>query len=133
MTNNIPNQPPNRLDQIEAILLQVVTQQQATATALTQVTQRLNQIAQNQQASDNRITELANKVDDFIGTANTVLGRSAILDGIVIELRETVVRLDANAERIQANFEENQRSNNAALERLEAILMKLIGNNGHAH
>jgi chromosome segregation ATPase len=154
------NQPPSRLDQIEAILLQVVTQQQATATALTQVTQRLDRVAEQQETIEtnlDRVTqrldrvaeqqevtasrfdslatgfnEIIYKIDDFIGTANTVLGRSAILDDVVVELRETVTRLDANAERMQANFEENQRSTNAALERLETILVRLIGGqNGH--
>jgi len=112
-------QPPNRLDRMESILLQVTGN-------LNRVTEKLDRVAAQQEATESRLTELTYKVDDFISTANSVLARTAIVDGMVFELREVVVRLDANADRMQANFEENQRSSNAALERLEAILMRLV-------
>lgn len=59
-----------------------------------------------------RVDDLTYKFEDFIGTANTVLARSAVLDDIIV--------------RLDRNFEENQKSTNAALERLEAILIKLM-------
>ena len=103
---------PSRLDRIEAIL--------------EQTTQRLDRVAEQQAINtqtignlSNSLNDLSNQVNDFTGTANTVLGRSAVLDDII-------VRLDRNFELHQQRFEENQRSTNAALERLEAILIQLM-------
>jgi hypothetical protein len=102
----------SRLDRIEAIL--------------EQTTQRLDRVAEQQTINTqtigsllNSLNDLSNQVNDFTATANTVLGRSAVLDDII-------VRLDRNFELHQQRFEENQRSTNAALERLEAILIKLM-------
>lgn len=58
MTNNIPSQPTSRIDQIEAILLQVVTQQQVTATAL-------NRIAEQQEVNTNALSQLTTRVDNL--------------------------------------------------------------------
>jgi hypothetical protein len=91
-------QPTNRLDRIEAILERVV----------------------------NHHAELTYKVDDFISTANTVLARSAILDDIIVRLDRNFDEMQRKSEEHQQRFEENQRSTNAALERLEAILIKLM-------
>lgn len=88
----------DRLDRIEAILESLAIQQEATAVKLDRLT--------------GRVDDLTYKFDDFIGTANTVLARSAVLDDIIL--------------RLDRNFEENQKSTNAALERLEAILIKLM-------
>ena len=100
------NTPPvDRLDRIEAILERVAVQQETTAVNL---------------------TELIYKVDDFMVTATSVLGRNAILNDVVVGLNDTVGRLDTNLATLQSNFEENQKSTNAALERLEAILIKLM-------
>ena len=102
----------SRLDRIEVIL--------------EQTTQRLDRVAEQQAINtqtignlSNNLNDLSNQVNDFTSTANTVLGRSAILDDII-------VRLDRNFELHQQRFEENQRSTNAALERLEAILIQLM-------
>jgi hypothetical protein len=104
MTDNNSNST-SRLDRIEALLERVVEQQADTQ-------QQLN---------------------DFIGTANTVLARSAILDDVVLELREATERHQQNFERHQQNFERhqqnfenNQRSIEAALNRLEAMVLQII-------
>ena len=88
----------DRLDRIEAILESLAMQQEATTVKLDRLT--------------DRVDDLTYKFEDFIGTANTVLARSAVLDDIIV--------------RLDRNFEENQKSTNAALERLEAILIKLM-------
>lgn len=90
--------PVDRLDRIETILERLAIQQEATAVKLDRLT--------------NRVDDLTYKFDDFMGTANTVLARSAVLDDIIV--------------RLDRNFEENQKSTNAALERLEVILIKII-------
>ncbi len=137
MTTTSNGQTDNRLNRIEAILERMAEHQENTDSNLNDLSNNLN--------------DLSNRVNDFIGTANTVLGRSAVLDDIIVGLDarttalETVVvmmdgkttaleniavRLDRNFEELNRNFGENQRSTNAALERLEAILLKLIDRNG---
>lgn len=117
---------PSRLDRIEAIL--------------EQTTQRLDRVAEQQTVNtqtigniSNGLNDLSNQVNDFIGTATTVLGRSTMLNEIILGnntrtsiLENIVVRLDRNYEESNRKFEENQRSTNAALERLEAILIQLM-------
>ncbi|MEA5551671.1 hypothetical protein VB713_11890 [Anabaena cylindrica UHCC 0172] len=118
--------PVDRLDRIEAILEQTA--------------QRLDRVAEQQAINtqtignlSNSLNDLSNQVNDFTGTANTVLGRSTMLDEIILSndarasiLENIVVRLDRNNEESNRKFEENQRSTNAALERLEAILIRLM-------
>jgi len=88
------------------------------------------------------ITELARRqadtqtqLDDFLETANRVLARSAVLDDVVQELRDSTEQHQRNFEehqrnfeQHQRNFEEHQRTTNAALQSLEAILLQLIRN-----
>lgn len=83
-------QQPSRLDRIETILATVAEQQ-----------------ASNTQA----IAELTDNV-------TRVLGRSAILDDVLLELRDS-------HEELKQNFLENQRTTNAALNQLGAILVQL--------
>ena len=80
-----------------------------------------------------RQADTQTQLDDFIETANQVLARSAVLDGVVLELRDTTEQHQRNFEQHQRNFEqhqhnfeEHQRATNAAVERLEAILLQLI-------
>lgn len=81
---------PSRLDRIEGILTRVAEQQ-----------------ATNTQA----IAELTDNV-------TRVLGRSAILDDVLLELRDS-------HEELKRDFLENQRTTNAALNQLGAILIQL--------
>ena len=66
-----------------------------------------------------RQADTQTQLDSFLETANRVLARSAVLDDVVLELRDST-------EQHQRNFSEHQRTTNAALERLEAILLRLI-------
>jgi len=87
------------------------------------------------------------ELDMLIENTNRVLARDAIVNDIVLELRENVEVLQSNFEhhqenfdrhlekfdrhlekfdRHQQNFNENQQATNAALNRLEAILLQLI-------
>jgi hypothetical protein len=96
------------------------------------------------------------ELDMLIENTNRILGRDAILNDVILEVREntqvlqqnfeihqqnferhqeTVMRLQANFEihqqnfeRHQRNFDENQRTTNAALNSLEAILLQLTRN-----
>jgi uncharacterized protein involved in exopolysaccharide biosynthesis len=103
MTNTSP--PEDRLDRIERILDDIATQQAANTSAIAQLTIQ-------QTANTSAIAQLAENT-------NRVLARSAILDDVLLELRES-------SEQHQRNFEEHQRTTNAALNSLEAILLRLI-------
>ncbi len=60
-------------------------------------------------------------VNNLTGNVDRVLARSAILDDVLLELRDS-------HEQHQRNFEEHQRTTNAALQSLEAILLQLTRN-----
>jgi len=92
MTNG-QSQPESRLDRIESAILSL-TQEVRTLTYNT-----------------NMLT------DD----TTRVLARSAILDDVLLELRES-------QEEHRQQFLEHQRTTNAALQSLEAILLQLIRN-----
>jgi hypothetical protein len=103
MTNTSP--PEDRLDRIERILDDIATQQAANTSAIAQLTMQ-------QTVNTDAIAQLAENT-------NRVLARSAILDDVLLELRDS-------SEQHQRNFEEHQRTTNAALNSLEAILLRLI-------
>ncbi len=97
MTN--ADQPQDsRLERIEAIL--------------DTVAMRLDTLTRQQ-------TNTQHQLDDLVSTANSIFARNAIMNDVLLELRE-------NSEQHQRNFEEHQRTTNAALQSLEAILLQLI-------
>ncbi|MBP5977441.1 hypothetical protein HW132_33190 [Brasilonema sp. CT11] len=102
MTN--PDQP-NRLDRIESILASTAVQQATNTQAIANLSTKLDQLSDN-------VNQLTSNVD-------RVLARNAILDDVLLELRE-------NAEEHRRIVEENQRTTNAALASLEAILLQLV-------
>ncbi|MEA5572365.1 hypothetical protein [Calothrix sp. UHCC 0171] len=92
------------------------------------------------------IAELARKqietqeqLDMFLNQSVSLMGRNAILNDVILEVRENTEvlqrnfethqqnfeRLQRNFEQHQQNFHENQRTTNAALNSLEAILLQL--------
>lgn len=86
---NTPEQP-SRLDRIEGILIRVAEQQERNTEAIADLT--------------NNVTR--------------VLGRSAILDDVLLKLCDS-------HEELKQNFLENQRTTNAALNQLGAIFLQL--------
>ncbi len=86
---NTPEEP-SRLDRIEGILIRVAQQQERNTEAIADLTDNVTR----------------------------VLGRSAILDDVLLELRDS-------HEELKQNFLENQRTTNAALNQLGAILVQL--------
>ncbi|MEJ6485991.1 hypothetical protein N0Y54_32795 [Nostoc punctiforme UO1] len=99
---------PNRLDRAEQIILGLAERQAETQTQVDELRQGMRELSQE-------MRELTSNVD-------RVLGRSAILDDVLLELRDS-------HEQHQRNFEEHQRTTNAALQSLESILVQLIRNN----
>ncbi|MBD2525671.1 hypothetical protein [Nostoc sp. FACHB-133] len=99
--SDIPRQynggQPSRLDRIEAFLERVAEQQ--------------NNLIDRQATTQQQL-------DDYINTAQTVLARNAVMDDVLLELRDS-------HEELKQNFLENQRTTNAALNQLGAILVQL--------
>lgn len=106
---------PNRLDRIEQIILGVAERQANTQAQLDVLSQEMRELTSN---------------------VDRVLGRSAILDDVLLELRDSHEQHQRNFEEHQQQaeehlqaFKEHQRTTNAALQSLESILLQLIRNN----
>jgi len=101
------NQPQDssRLDRIEAVL--------------DTVAMRLDTLTRQQANTQNQL-------DDLVSTANSIFARNAIMNDVLLELRENSEQHQRSFDQHQRNFEEHQRTTNAALNSLEAILLRLI-------
>ncbi|MFN6496363.1 MAG: hypothetical protein RMX65_004905 [Nostoc sp. DedQUE01] len=109
-----PEYFPSRLDRIEQIMLGLAERQ-----ANTQV--QLDNLAIRQANTQAQVDELRQEIRQLTNNVDRVLARSAILDDVLLELRDS-------HETHQRNFEEHQRTTNAALQSLEAILVQLTHN-----
>ncbi|MBD2302293.1 hypothetical protein [Nostoc sp. FACHB-190] len=107
---NTPEQP-SRLDRIESTLERIANQQATTNVILAELAQRQNNTQE--------------QLDSLLSTAQNIFTRDAILNDVLLELRENTEVLQRNFEQHQLNFDENQRTNNAALNQLGAILLQL--------
>ncbi|OYD97333.1 hypothetical protein CDG76_00015 [Nostoc sp. 'Peltigera membranacea cyanobiont' 210A] len=103
-----PEYFPSRLDRTEQIILGLAERQANAQLEMSELRQEMRQ--------------LTTRVDTFTDNVDRVLARSAILDDVLLELRDS-------HEQHQRNFEEHQRTTNAALQSLESILLQLIRNN----
>ncbi|MBD2303044.1 hypothetical protein [Nostoc sp. FACHB-190] len=122
---NAPEQP-SRLDRVEALAIR-------NTEAIAGLAQEMGQLTA-------KVDNLTDNVNNLTNTATSVLGRSAILDDVILGLHETTDILiqgfeqhqrnfeqhQQSFERHQQNFENNQRSIEAALNRLEAMLLQII-------
>ena len=121
---------PDRLDRIESILAVTAEQQMTNTSAIAQLGTKLDQLS-------DKVDNLTDNVSQLTDNTDRVLARSAVLDDVVLEIRESSERHQRNfeqhqlrAEQNQQIIQENQRTTNAALARLEAILMQLVRRNG---
>ncbi len=103
-----PEYFPSRLDRAEQIILGLAERQANAQLEMSELRQGMRQ--------------LTTRVDTLTDNVDRVLARSAILDDVLLELRDS-------HEQHQRNFEEHQRTTNAALQSLESILLQLIRNN----
>ncbi|RUS94952.1 hypothetical protein DSM106972_092030 [Dulcicalothrix desertica PCC 7102] len=94
-------------------LLAELTRRQLQTDAQIERTQA--QIERTQEQLENTQYEVRSLSNDV----TRVLGRSAVLDEVLLELRDS-------HETMRQNFTEHQRTTNAALNSLEAILLRLI-------
>ncbi|MBW4566310.1 MAG: hypothetical protein KME32_35685 [Mojavia pulchra JT2-VF2] len=110
-----PEYFPNRIDRIEQIILGLAERQ-------TRTQEQLDNLTIRQANTQTQLDELSQEMRELTSNVDRVLGRSAILDDVLLELRDS-------HEQHQRNFEEHQRTTNAALQSLESILLQLIRNN----
>ena len=118
-------------DDIRGILTELASRQLNTQ-------QQLENLIERQDISGQQIVQLTDVVNQLTSDISSVTARNAVLNEIIPELRESQERqeiltteLKQNQEQHQRNFEEHQRTSNAALQSLEAILLRLT-NNGNS-
>lgn len=102
----------DRLSRIEALAISNTEAIAANTQAITGLTQKLDRLS-------DKVDNLTDNVTDLTSNVNSVLARNEVLNEILLELRDS-------SERHQANFTEHQRTTNAALQSLEAILVQLL-------
>lgn len=95
-----PEYFPSRLDRAEQIILGLAERQANAQLEMSELRQEMRQ--------------LTTRVDTLTDNVDRVLARSAILDDVLLELRDS-------HEQHQRNFEEHQRTTNAALQSLESM------------
>jgi predicted nucleic acid-binding Zn-ribbon protein len=120
--SDTPEYFPNRLERIEQIILGLAQRQAGTQEQLDNLTIRQANTQGQLDELSQEMRELSQEMRELTSNVDRVLGRSAILDDVLLELRDS-------HEQHQRNFEEHQRTTNAALQSLESILLQLIRNN----
>ena len=104
-----------RLSRIEAI-------QESNARAIAALTDNVNGLSNNINDLSNNVRDLSNQMIDLKSNVDSVLGRNAITNDMILELR-------ASREQDKEEFKQHQATTNAALNQLTAILMRLTQNN----
>ncbi|MBD2359248.1 hypothetical protein H6G41_32475 [Tolypothrix sp. FACHB-123] len=99
-------------EDIRALLIQLAQSQIET-------NRQIQETQQEIRITQEAVRDTQEIVRELTSDVNRVLARSAILDDVLLELRE-------NSEQFQQNFIEHQRTTNAALNSLEAINLRLI-------
>ncbi|NJN12904.1 MAG: hypothetical protein HC836_37195 [Richelia sp. RM2_1_2] len=119
-------------DDIRGILAELANRQLNTQ-------QQLDNLVERQEIAGQQIVQLADITSQLTNDIASVTARNALLNDIIPELRESQERqeiltteLKQNFEQHQRNFVENQRTTNAALQSLEAILLRLTNSGGNA-
>jgi predicted nucleic acid-binding Zn-ribbon protein len=106
MTNSNSN------DDIRTLVTELARSQLQTQEQIRDTQEQIRDTQEQIRDTQEQLRELTNDV-------TRVLARSAVLDDVLLELRDS-------HQTMQANFNENQRTTNAALNSLEAINLRLI-------
>lgn len=142
MTNS--NNGADNTQEIYAILAEIARKQLQTEENLQRFQEQIeNNFQRNQEqlertqlqvdATQQQLSATQFEIDSLTNDATRVLGRSAILDDVLLELQDSRQAMQTNFERHLQNFErhlqnyeEHKRTTNAALNSLEAINLRLI-------
>jgi peptidoglycan hydrolase CwlO-like protein len=125
----------NSNQEIYALLAELARKQLQTENNLQRTQEKINhtqeQIDQTQtQIADTQRQLLATQfeIETLTNNVESVFSRNEILNDILLQLRDNQENLQARFDRHLQNFDENQRTTNAALEQLTAILLRLTRN-----
>ncbi len=123
----------NNSQEIYAILAELARRQLQTETNLQRTQEQIERTQLQIEATQQQLSATQYEVESLTNDVTRVLGRSAILDDVLLELRDSQQSMQANFERHLVNFEqhienfeEHKRTTNAALNSLEAINLRLI-------
>lgn len=94
-----------------------------------EIRELLAELVRKQNTTQDQILQTQSQLNNLTDDVNRVLARSAVLDDVLLELRDSHERHQQNLEDLRTDFQDNQRTTNAALQSLEAILLQLIRNN----
>jgi chromosome segregation ATPase len=127
--SNNPNQ------EIYTLLAELARKQLQTETNLQRTQEKIDhtqeQIERTQIQVDQTQRQLLAtqfEVERLTNNVDNVFSRNEVLNGILLQLRDNQDNLQARFDRHLQNFDENQRTTNAALEQLTAILLRLTRN-----
>ncbi len=113
---------------------QLATKVDQLTEAQTQTQSQLNQLSQLSAQSQARVDQLFGRVDEFVFQAQRLFTQQAQIlervDGRTESLEVIVRRLDRNYQEQKSQFQEFQRTTNAAIERIERILDYLVRQQG---
>jgi chromosome segregation ATPase len=124
---------------IQDLLIQLAQSQLRTQESLERTQQSLEGTQQQLETVTDNIgltqTQLADtqrqllatqfEIERVTNSMESVFSRNEILNDILLQLRDNQENLQARFDRHLQNFDESQRTTNAALEQLTAILMRL--------
>jgi uncharacterized protein YukE len=122
----------NSNQEIYILLAELARRQLQTETNLQRTQEKINhtqeQIERTQSQVDQTQRQLLAtqfEIEMLTNNVENVFSRNEILNGILLQLRDNQDNLQARFDRHLQNFDENQRTTNAALEQLTAILLRL--------
>ncbi|KYC40469.1 hypothetical protein WA1_26455 [Scytonema hofmannii PCC 7110] len=123
---NANNGNNNNSQEIYAILAELARRQLQTENNLQRTQEQIERTQLQIDATQQQLSATQYEVESLTNDVTRILGRSAILDDVLLEMRNSNQAMQANFERHIENYEEHKRTTNAALNSLEAINIRLI-------
>lgn len=115
----------NENNDIQELLIQLAQSQLRTQQSLERTQQQLEIVANNTESTQRQLLATQFEIERVTSSMESVFTRNEVLNDILLQLRDNQDNLQARFDRHLQNFDENQRTTNAALEQLTAILMRL--------
>jgi uncharacterized protein YukE len=125
----------NDNNDIQTLLTQLAQSQLRTQESLERTQQQLERTTDTVEQTQTQIADTQRQllatqfeIETLTNNVENVFSRNEILNDILLQLRDNQDNLEARFDRHLQNFDENQRTTNAALEQLTAILLRLTRN-----
>jgi chromosome segregation ATPase len=128
--NQRTEQQGERIDQLISFQDRSQTQADELREAQNRSQTQIDELREAQNRSQTQIDQLSGRVDEFVFHAQRLFARQATIlervDGRTESLEAIVTRLDRSYEEQKSQFQEFQRTTNAALERIDRVLDYLL-------